>query len=261
MGLWNKAKEKYEKAKEKAIVVYEKAKEKTIEVTKKAAKKIEETADKVVKWADKITQNKKIIISTIKEEGSYIKNNTHSVKDNATIISHYINQNSPIFDEIETQYIDIYSDQFIELLDIPFMDADKEKIKSKLNDGKKYLKGTMKNYLNKRVNISDFEFISIIEMKSGKKKEEMVEAFISKVLIESRNFFCKRLKEVLISDHDFIRNHFKNKIEILENGMNASLNDLQNAEALASHDENKQKEEILKSAFVMCQCEYVINKI
>lgn len=254
MGLWNKVKDKSKEA-------WGKVKEKTIEVTKKAAKKIEETADKVVKWADKITQNKKNIINTIKEEDAYIENNIHSVKDNATIISQYINQNSPIFDEIETQYIDIYSDQFIELLDIPFMDADKEKIKSKINDGKKYLKGTMKNYLNQKVNISDFEFINIIEMKSGKKKEEKVDAFISKVLIESRDLFCKRLREILISDHDFIRNHIKNKIELLEKAMNASLSDLQNAEIIANKDESTQKEEILKKSVTMAQCEYVINKL
>jgi hypothetical protein len=253
MGFWNKVKDKSKDA-------WGKVKEKTKEVTKKVARKIEEAADKMEKWADKITQNKTILTNKVSEEGSYTINNIHSVVVNATIVSQYINQNSPIFDEIENQYIEIYSDHITELLDIPFLDADKEIIKSKL-DGKESLKGTMKNYLNKKVNISDYEFKGIIEMKSGRNKEEKVDAFISKVLIESRDLFCQRLREVLKNDHDFIRSHFRNKIDLIEKAMNSSLNDLQNAETFASQGESIKKEEILKSSVIMAQCEYVINKV
>jgi hypothetical protein len=254
MGLWNKIKDKSKKT-------WGKVKETAVDVTKNVAKKIEDTAEKVVKWANRIKEDKALLINKISQEHSYKPTDIPSVVDIATIVSQYIKESGPVFDRIENQYIEIYSEQLITLLNLLDIGAETEMIKMKIDDDKICLKGVMKKHLNKRVNISDHEFISIIEMTIGISKNEKVNTFINKVLIESRDLFCQRLKEVLKSNHDFIRNHFKNKIDLLEKGMNASLNDLQNAETLASQDKNKKKEEILKSAFFICQCEYVINKI
>lgn len=261
MPLWDKIKAKTQKIKDNSIKTWGSVKEKAVEVTKKVAKKVEDTAEKVVEWANKIKNDKAQLSNRLSEESPYKPNNSNSVNDFATIVSRYIKETGPIFDEFENQFIEIYSEQLIGLLDLLNLGADKEIIKMTIEDGKKSLKDTMKKHLNKRVNISDYKFISIIEMPKGILKNEKLNTFIYEVLIESRDLFCEKLREVLKNDHDFILNHFKNKNELLKNAINASLNDLQNAEMLASKDENIKKEEILKSSIVMCQCEYVINKV
>lgn len=106
-----------------------------------------------------------------------------------------------------------YFKEIVKVLENSNTKMNTSRLKLSLRDMKKSINGSIKNHLAKRVSIDDRECLKILEMDSGKNKENSMRRFGKKVINEALNNLSVELSEIAMIQNDEIKEYLEDILE------------------------------------------------
>lgn len=158
----------------------------------------------------------------ISRETSYEKQsaNIHSTERLSDILADYQEGYLQQADTVERACIDavyFYFSQLVDLLEeIPDAAERRAAFRNVKNNGSRMsrtLEGVVKNHMAKRMSIDDSECLAILKMDAGSSKRKAMSRFSNKIIEEALENVVKKVKEILASQTDEIKDYMKNIME------------------------------------------------
>jgi hypothetical protein len=201
------------------------------------------------------------LVKEVQKQREYSNRDSSTVDIYAKLTTEYQNKMKSFSEELEQQCIEFYVRHFEAFIEGLEKEGDKSKVQSIVKEGEKKLNGTIKNYINKKVSIDNFEFKSIIEKPSDYNKKNEMNDFQERISVQARDLFCRKLEEICKKQNDDIQAYFNSQINDLKTKNQKIIEEFEQLQKITTQDESEKNSELIKRSVIIAGCDYILNKI
>ncbi|GAB3507342.1 hypothetical protein [Emticicia fontis] len=191
----------------------------------------------------------------------YDSNKEYLVELYARQATDHMNRTGAHWDNLEKSCISMFEQHFLKLLNQTSA-AKKEIFHKAFQEKVSSLKGQIKKYISSRYTADDPEFLPIIELDPGSKKDKELKKFQDSVQEKAVEKLCLEIKARTAEQYQFIKTTFEEEFKTKNNIYNKADADYKDlADKLRNPDYEGKKNDILQIAVTAASCDYVMEQL